>query len=151
MVMPPVEIRDMEPAELSAVAILWRDVYRHTYPDVEVSADPEYWEGGLKSKLEESCRLVVAEMEDRLVGMMVLNGPYLDQLYIHPRYHGKRVGTRMLKMALSEYPDYLHLHTLAQNEKAIGFFEYHGFRVTAQGIAPDEQVPNVHMEFGAAT
>ena len=150
MVMPPVEIRDMEPAELSAVAILWRDVYRHTYPDVEVSSDPEYWEGGLKSKLDASCRMVVAEMDDRLVGMMVLNGPYLDQMYVHPRYHGQRVGTRMLKLALSEYPEYIHLHTLAHNEKAIGFYEYHGFKISERGMAPDEQVPDVHMEYGAA-
>jgi len=149
MVILPVEIRDMEPSELSAVAILWRDVYRHTYPEVKVSSDPDYWESGLKSRLESSCRLVIAEADERLVGMMVLNGSYLDQLYIHPRFHGQRVGTRLLKRALSEYPQYLHLHTLAQNEKAIGFYEYNGFTVTERGIAADEQVPDVHMEYGA--
>jgi len=62
-----------------------------------------------------------------LVGILVLNGPWLDQLYVDPARTSRGVGTRLLEHAKRERPDGLRLWTFASNGGAQRFYERHGF------------------------
>jgi GNAT superfamily N-acetyltransferase len=68
--------------------------------------------------------------EDRsgsLLGLMVLDGPWLDQLYVEPTMTGHCIGASLVQLAKRERPDGLRLWTFASNTRAQRFYERHGF------------------------
>jgi GNAT superfamily N-acetyltransferase len=68
--------------------------------------------------------------EDRtgaLVAIMVLDGPWLDQLYVEPTMTGRGIGASLVKLAKRERPEGLRLWTFASNAGAQRFYERHGF------------------------
>jgi GNAT superfamily N-acetyltransferase len=72
------------------------------------------------------CEVWVAEEgRRRLVGVLVLDGDWVDQLYVDPP--GRGVGTRLLTVAKRERPGGLRLWTFVSNAAAQRFYERHGF------------------------
>jgi GNAT superfamily N-acetyltransferase len=68
--------------------------------------------------------------EDRagtLVGILVLEGRWLDQLYVEPTMTGQGIGAGLVKLAQHERPEGLRLWTFASNAGAQRFYERHGF------------------------
>ena len=41
----------------------------------------------------------VALVEDQIVGFMLINGPYIDYLYVHPDWHRCGIGLSLLSKA----------------------------------------------------
>ena len=70
---------------------------------------------------------------------------FIDHLYIEVDYQGMGIGSTFINMAKQAYPNGLCLYTLASNQRAIHFYQGHGFKITRRGIAPDEGVPDVLM------
>jgi GNAT superfamily N-acetyltransferase len=68
--------------------------------------------------------------EDRagtLVGLLVRDGPLLDQLYVEPALTGHGIGADLLTLAKAERPEGLRLWTFESNVRAQRFYERQGF------------------------
>ena len=82
-----------------------------------------------------------------IVGFMALKPTYMDQIYIRGDSQSLGIESAFVRTAKETYPDRLDLHTLASNNRAIAFYERHGFEIVERGIAPDEGVPEVMMRW----
>jgi GNAT superfamily N-acetyltransferase len=80
------------------------------------------------SHVVRDCELWVAEDNSgRLVGILVLDDDWVDQLYVDPERTGRGIGGRLLAVAKHERPRGLRLWTFASNTGAQRFYERHGF------------------------
>jgi GNAT superfamily N-acetyltransferase len=85
----------------------------------------------------------VAERSDgTIVGMLVLEDEWIDQLYVEPDLTGQGIGARLLNLAKRERPQGLRLWTFVSNLGAQRFYERHGF-------AELERTDGSHNEEGA--
>ncbi|QKV98236.1 GNAT family N-acetyltransferase (plasmid) [Streptomyces sp. NA02950] len=87
----------------------------------------------------------VAVTGDRVVGVLVLNGVELKQLYLDPAWRGRGLGDRFMALAKQEQPDGLTLWTFQVNMPARRFYERHGFieAERTDGRRNDEREPDV--------
>ncbi|MFG2986499.1 GNAT family N-acetyltransferase [Streptomyces sp. NPDC048258] len=87
----------------------------------------------------------VVTVEGSVVGMMVLDGEDLDQLYLDPAWQGQGIGGRLMRVAKQRRPAGLTLWTFQVNESARRFYERHGF-VAAEytdGHRNEEREPDI--------
>lgn len=80
-----------------------------------------------------------------LAGILVLDGPWLDQLYVEPTITGRGIGRRLLNLAKRERPGGLRLWTFESNTGAQRFYERHGFVATRRtdGRDNEEGAPDI--------
>ena len=90
----------------------------------------------------------VAELAGDIVGILVLRGESLDQLYVRPEVQRRGVGTRLLAQA-KRGRGRLRLYTFEANEPAREFYEKHGFKAIAfgDGTTNEEGAPDVLYEW----
>ncbi|WP_373413135.1 N-acetyltransferase family protein, partial [Streptomyces sp. NRRL B-24085] len=80
-----------------------------------------------------------------IVGLMVLAGDLLSQLYLDPDWRGHGIGDRFVTLAKERSPRGLSLWTFQVNGPAHRFYERHGF-VEAErtdGNGNEEREPDV--------
>jgi GNAT superfamily N-acetyltransferase len=90
--------------------------------------------------------LWVAESEElELLGLLVLDRDWIDQLYVDPEWTGRGVGGRLVEVAKRERPHSLRLWTFASNGRAQRFYERHGFVEVnrTNGSENEEHAPDV--------
>ena len=63
----------------------------------------------------------------------VVEGIWLEQLYVVPDAIGTGVGRRLLDAVRAQHPGGLSLHVFANNERARRFYEAAGFVLVAEG------------------
>ncbi|MDO0915758.1 GNAT family N-acetyltransferase [Streptomyces sp. DT2A-34] len=87
----------------------------------------------------------VAEAADRIVGLMVLDGDQLSQLYLDPDRRGCGIGDRFVDLAKQLRPHGLTLWTFQVNKPAHRFYERHGFVAVeyTDGSGNEEREPDV--------
>ncbi|GAA3368569.1 GNAT family N-acetyltransferase [Streptomyces sannanensis] len=87
----------------------------------------------------------VATAEDRVVGLLVLDGEELEQLYLDPSWRGRGLGDRFVALAKQQRPGGLKLWTFQVNEPAQRFYERHGFTEAERtdGRNNEEREPDV--------
>jgi GNAT superfamily N-acetyltransferase len=134
-------------ADARAAADLWLRARKAAVgvipPPVHGDDDVRAW---FASHVVRDAELWVAE--DRvgtLVGILVLEGRWLDQLYVEPTLTGRGIGARLVKLAKRERPEGLQLWTFVSNARAQRFYERHGF-VEAQrtdGRDNEEGAPDI--------
>ena len=112
-----------------AAADLWlrsRKAARGAIPDpVHDDDDVRGW---FASHVVREMELWVAQDgEGAIAGILVLEGPWVDQLYVEPALTGLGIGDRLLAVAKRERPDGLRLWTFASNTRAQRFYEQRGF------------------------
>ncbi|MBK6014642.1 GNAT family N-acetyltransferase [Streptomyces sp. MBT53] len=80
-----------------------------------------------------------------IVGLMVLNGDLLSQLYLDPDWRGRGLGDRFVELAKARSPEGLHLWTFQVNKPAHRFYERHGFVAVefTDGSTNEEREPDV--------
>lgn len=80
-----------------------------------------------------------------IVGLLVLDGDWIDQLYVDPDLTGAGIGARLLAVAKRERPDGLRLRTFVSNEAAQRFYLRHGFREVERtdGSRNEEGAPDM--------
>jgi GNAT superfamily N-acetyltransferase len=95
---------------------------------------------------------VAARPGDEVVGLLVLDDDWVDQLYVDPPCFGQRVGMRLLGLAKQRRPTGLQLWVFETNTDARRFYERHGFiAVEATGGENEEGAPDVRYEWGRST
>ncbi|MEW2513027.1 GNAT family N-acetyltransferase [Streptomyces sp. NPDC046870] len=80
-----------------------------------------------------------------VVGLMVLDGESLSQLYLDPEWRGRGIGDRFVALAKQRRPQGLSLWTFQVNEPAHRFYERHGFLAAeyTDGSGNEEREPDV--------
>jgi pimeloyl-ACP methyl ester carboxylesterase len=98
------------------------------------------------------CELWVAEADGVLVGILVLDGEFVDQLYVEPGLTGRGIGSALLALARRERPGGLRLWTFQSNTGAQRFYERNGFVEVRRtdGRDNEERAPDVLYEYRAA-
>jgi GNAT superfamily N-acetyltransferase len=90
----------------------------------------------------------VAHAEGVAVGLMVLDGKWLDQLYVAPELSGAGIGSRLVELAKRRRPAGLQLWTFQANTGARRFYERHGFvAVDSTDGDNEEGAPDVRYEW----
>ena len=64
-------------------------------------------------------------------GFIRIEGTYIAKLYVEPVLQNASIGSRLLEYAVEKH-NADHLWALEKNEKAIRFYERHGFTVTGE-------------------
>jgi|SRR5690242_12064818 GNAT superfamily N-acetyltransferase len=105
--------------------------------------------GYFASHVVGKCELWVAEQDGALAGILVLDGDFVDQLYVEPGLTGRGIGSALLAVAKRERPQGLRLWAFQSNTGARRFYERHGFVEVRQtdGADNEERAPDVLYEF----
>ena len=95
------------------------------------------------------CRVVlVADLDDRVVGLLVLDGGSVEQLYVEPALTNGRIGTCLLDAAKARRPGGVELWTFEANAGARRFYERHGFRAVEWAVGHSEEAaPDVRYRW----
>ena len=64
-------------------------------------------------------------------GFIKIEGTYIARLFVEPVLQNASIGSRLLEYAIKEH-NADHLWALEKNEKAIRFYERHGFAATGE-------------------
>jgi ribosomal protein S18 acetylase RimI-like enzyme len=93
--------------------------------------------------------VLVAEIKREIVGYASLEGKELTNLYVHPNYQVRGVGTALLARVQATASEGLRLWTFQQNEGAVRFYERHGFHNvrTTGGSENEERWPACLMSW----
>lgn len=77
--------------------------------------------------------------------MVLLEGEWIEQLYVDPSWTGRRIGTRLLEVAKRSRPDGLQLWTFQSTHGAHRFYKRHGFKAEERtdGSRNQERAPDV--------
>ncbi len=141
------EVRVAGPADAEAVGEVFAASFEtltflpilHSHDDLRAFA------GGLVEKDE----VWVAEDAGRLVGMAVLWGDTLSQLYVHPGAQGRGAGSALLDQVKARRPGGFDLWVFQQNVGARRFYERHGLQAVrfTDGSGNEEKTPDALYEW----
>lgn len=86
----------------------------------------------------------VAEREGKLVGFAVIDGGWLEHLYVHPSRFGTHTGTRLFQQVTERHPNGFQLWVFQHNTGARQFFERHGCALVrlTNGENNEEHLPD---------
>jgi len=84
-----------------------------------------------------------------IVGMLVLEGDWIDQLYVDPDLTRAGIGTQLIGVAKRERPEGLQLWTFVSNQDAQRFYQHHGFDEVERtdGGRNEEGAPDVRYRW----
>jgi ribosomal protein S18 acetylase RimI-like enzyme len=74
-----------------------------------------------------------------LVGMLVLDACWIDQLSVDPNHTRRGIGAQLLTVAKRERPKGLRLWTFVSNEDAQRFYSRHGFQEVERSDGSDNE------------
>lgn len=88
---------------------------------------------------------VAEDPEAGVIGVLVIDGSWVDQLYVEPGLTGRGLGTALLDVAKAQRPEGLQLWAFQSNRDALRFYERHGFVEVERtdGQANEERAPDV--------
>ena len=147
-----VNLRRATLADAAGVAQVWLRSFGTALPTVRQVHTPEQVHGWVRDVLVAARETWVAVAEDTLVGMMVLDDGWLDQLYLDPAWRGRGIGDRFVELAKRRRPDGLQLWTFQVNGPACRFYQRHGFVPVewTDGAGNEEHEPDVRYHWRPA-
>jgi GNAT superfamily N-acetyltransferase len=89
--------------------------------------------------------LAVDDINADVIGLLVLDGAEVDQLYVDPEWWGRGIGSRLIEHAKRVRPHGLRLWAFQTNTGARRFYERHGFVAVdaTDGSGNEERAPDV--------
>jgi GNAT superfamily N-acetyltransferase len=143
----PFGIRRGTAADAPAAADLWLRARKSSVGTIPAPAhDDDDVRAWFASHVVPDTELWVAMADTGLpVGIFVLDGDWVDQLYVEPAMTSQGIGAELLRMAQRQRPSGLRLWTFASNVGAQRFYARHGFVVTARtdGRDNEEGAPDI--------
>ena len=118
-------------------------------PMVHTDAETHEWMAGQVEALD----VWVVVDGERIIGLLILAGGWLDQLYVDPTVTGKGIGSSLVDLAKDQQPEGLQLWTFASNVGAQRFYERHGFEAVERtdGSDNEEGAPDIRYVWSGVT
>ena len=98
-------------------------------PRLHSDAETRAW---LADVVLPGCAVTVAVLDDVVTGFCAVDGAVVKHLYVHPRVHGRGVGSALLDHAKQGGAE-LTLYVFQRNTGARRFYERHGLEVVRLG------------------
>ncbi|MFI6440005.1 GNAT family N-acetyltransferase [Streptomyces sp. NPDC050759] len=143
--MSAVVIRRATASDASATADVYLRSFAAALPTVIRPRSDDEVRAYIRDVVVPSRETWVAVAEEQVVGLMVIAGDLLSQLYLDPGWRGRGIGDRFVALAKERSPRGLSLWTFQVNKPAHRFYERHGF-VEAErtdGGGNEEREPDV--------
>ncbi|MEU3250436.1 GNAT family N-acetyltransferase [Streptomyces sp. NPDC006997] len=145
-----VELRPATPDDAAAVADVWLRSFATALPTVvrpRTDGEVRAYFRDVVVPLRETW--VADAGGPGVVGVMVLDGELLAQLYLDPGWRGRGIGDRFVAVAKERSPRGLTLWTFQVNTPAHRFYERHGFVAVERtdGSGNEEREPDVRYEW----
>ncbi|SOD87335.1 GNAT family N-acetyltransferase [Streptomyces sp. Ag109_G2-15] len=146
---PEIVLRRAAGPDAAAVADVWLRSYTAALPTVVRAHTDDEVRDYFREVVVPSRETWVAEAGGGVVGMMVLAGDLLSQLYLDPDWRGRGIGDRFVTLAKERSPGGLTLWTFQVNKPAHRFYERHGFVAveSTDGSGNEEREPDVRYEW----
>ncbi|BFO20604.1 GNAT family N-acetyltransferase [Streptomyces sp. KM77-8] len=141
-----VSLRRALPSDAGAAAGVWLRSFAAALPDVVRPRSDGEVRDYFRQVLVPLRETWVAEAADAgVVGVMVLEGEELDQLYLAPEWRGRGIGDLFVALAKERSPGGLALWTFQVNTPAHRFYERHAFTAVRRtdGAGNEERQPDV--------
>ncbi|MER7840465.1 GNAT family N-acetyltransferase [Streptomyces sp. NPDC096040] len=131
--------------DAAAVADVWLRSYSAALPSVVRARSDDEVRAYFREVVVPERETWLAEVAGRVVGVMVLAGDLLSQLYLDPEWRGRSIGDRFVALAKERNPTGLTLWTFQVNKPAHRFYERHGFVPVeyTDGSGNEEREPDV--------
>ncbi|MCB8907948.1 MULTISPECIES: GNAT family N-acetyltransferase [unclassified Streptomyces] len=146
MTFDDLEIRRAGDSDATATADVWLRSFNAALPTVRRAHDDDAVRGWFTHVVVPEHETWVADAgEAGVVGLLVLDGGDLEQLYLDPSWRGRGLGDRFVELAKRQRPEGLDLWTFQVNAPAQRFYERHGF-VEAErtdGQRNEEREPDI--------
>jgi GNAT superfamily N-acetyltransferase len=141
--------RRSRPEEAPYLADLWIRSRQASIPAIPAAvhpaADVRAWFAEVVVPTKE---VWLVEEADIAVALLVLDGNWIDQLYVEPDRTGQGFGSRLLVLAKELRPAGLDLWTFQSNHGARRFYERHRFEAVGMTIDDNEEgAPAVHYRW----
>lgn len=145
---PALQIRRGEAADIEAVSRLLTETWHHTYdalmgPEAVTRMTGAWHRPEVLAQQLGRIRsaFLVAEAESRIVGhafarMTTPATLFLARLYVHPGHQRSGIGTELLTHLLPLFPKAkrIELSVVKQNEAAVAFYRRYEFRVLSESV-----------------
>ncbi|MEW2306316.1 GNAT family N-acetyltransferase [Streptomyces sp. NPDC006655] len=140
-----VVLRRAGATDAGAVADVWLRSYRAALPTVVRAHSDDEVRAYFRDVVVPERETWLAEAAGLVVGVMVLAGDLLSQLYLDPGWRGRGLGDRFVALAKERSPQGLALWTFQVNKPAQRFYERHGFVAveSTDGSGNEEREPDV--------
>lgn len=147
--MSRVRVRRADADEGAEIAALWLRSRAASVPRVP---PPVHTEDEVRAWFEQvvipAREVWVADDGDAIVGLLVLEHEWIDQLYVDPSHTGQGIGGELMAVAKRQRPSALRLWTFAANIDARRFYERHGFVATGATTDDNEEgAPDIRYEW----
>ncbi len=93
--------------------------------------------------------VLVAELEEGVIGFIAVEGEWVKHLYVAPGHQGTGIGDALLRRAKELRPEGLMLWTFEGNHRARAFYERRGFVAIefTDGSRNEERTPDVRYQW----
>jgi GNAT superfamily N-acetyltransferase len=145
-----VALRRAGDSDAIGMAAVWLRSFAAALPTVRRAHDDDEvrnWFSRVVVPQQEAWVAVAGDssMECRVVGLLVLGGVELEQLYLDPSWRGRGLGDRFMALAKRQRPRGLELWTFQVNGPAKRFYQRHGFVAVecTDGLRNEEREPDI--------
>ncbi|MGW0345914.1 N-acetyltransferase family protein [Streptomyces anthocyanicus] len=140
-----IALRRAAAADALPAADVWLRFFAAALPSVRCAHDEDDVKDWFTRVLVPQYETWVATADTAVVGVLVLSGPELKQLYLAPEWRGHGLGDQFISQAKEQRPDGLSLWTFQVNGAARRFYERQGFTEAERtdGSRNDEREPDV--------
>ncbi|MBY8889438.1 GNAT family N-acetyltransferase [Streptomyces sp. PTM05] len=138
-------LRRARAADARAAADVWLRSYAVALPSVRCAHDDADVRDWFARVLIPRYETWVTVTGNTMVGVLVLNGHEVKQIYLAPEWRGRGIGDRFIALAKQQHPDGLSLWTFQVNGPARRFYQRHGFTEAERtdGQRNDEREPDI--------
>lgn len=153
--MTPLIFRSATQSDAGSVAKVYLSSRREFVPFAPIAHSEEAVYGWIRDIVIPRNQVTVVEQDNEIIGMMALSTTeetgWIDQLYLHPNFVGQGIGTKLIEQAKTELGSPIRLYTFQENQRAIQFYERHGFKAIqyGDGSGNEENCPDVLYEWHA--
>lgn len=142
-------VRPMRAGELAETLDMWVEAWQAAYPEIDFAARRGWTSDRIAELQRDGAISMIAVLEDRIVGAMVLNPStgYLDQIVVAPVCQGRGIAAILLARARRMAPAGLDLHVNQDNARAIRFYRKQGFVTIGEDVNPRSGAPIFRMSW----
>ena len=151
-VLTGVLLRPAGPDDVEAVVRVHLEARHTAVPAMPPSVHPDSDALPYFRSLMARAETWVAEVDGQVVGFALLDGGWLDHLYVLPAHAGQGIGSNLLDLAKTLRPDGFALWVFESNEPARRFYRRWGLveLERTDGSGNEEKAPDIRMAWEGA-